>query len=126
MPRRAKGGNRQRIEAALPADLRDALHELRALLNISDWLASPLGPVFSAAAVVEMSVSLTRSGTAPHTALERSCAFLDLAPDTVRSWLRRWPRDSRGVHSAHTVGRGTAVSLIQDVVDARHTERDAA
>lgn len=122
--KRAAPGRRDRIEAALSPDLRAALGELCQLLKVRDWQLTPLGPPFQAAAAVLFAAELVRDGMAPTAALEYAAAHLDLEPETLRSWARRWPADSRG--ATCTQGSvSTGVSLIRDAAEALSHDADA-
>jgi hypothetical protein len=93
MPRRAAGGNRARIEAALSPSLRAALRELRTLFGLgAHWEDSPLGPPFEFAAAILRAGELVAAGMAPTAALDKAAGELGLSHDTIRSRARRWSK----------------------------------
>lgn len=102
MPRRAEPGDRARLEAALTEPLRDALEEMRELLNVADWQHSPLGPPFQQCAVVLVAARLIASGRSEKDAPELAAIELGIKPDTARARSRKWPRESRRTLSTPT------------------------
>jgi hypothetical protein len=109
MPKRAEPGERERLEAALTPSLRAALHELRELLDVWDWQASPLAAPFQqAAAILEAVRVVDTRAAAEKDALEVAAARLGLSADTLRSRARRWPDDSRSLCTpTDAAGRAT-------------------
>lgn len=109
MPKRPAPGDRDKIEAVLAAyhlppgaTLLDALNALQELADVANWQSTPHAAVFQHAAAILRALELHRAGMAPAEAVQRAAIQLGLQPDTVRSWLRRWPGISRGGHNART------------------------
>lgn len=128
MPPRAAPAHREAIEAALPPDLRAALEQMRATLDVQDWTRVPLFQPFAAVAAVEHAAALVAAGCGYRDALLRTSAHLGIPEETLRSWTRRWPRQSRrGVHSAPHTPERRRVSWSRLVADAAAAlEEDSA
>lgn len=103
------------MEAELTPLLRDALDELRELLDVEDWTTTQIAPPFQVAACVLCAAKLVRSGLAPTKALDTAAAHLELEVEAVRSRATRWSKASRRhVHNARGARRTGVYSLIED------------
>lgn len=96
MPRRADPGDREAVEAALGAKNRAALSRFCSTLGVprERWQAVPfLQQLFSTVAVIRLAAQLRETEengvTSTRGAIERAGRRLDVAPDTVRSRIRR-------------------------------------
>lgn len=119
MPRTAQAANPAALEAALPPSLRAALAELKELFNVwpGGWPDTPLGPVFSQAAVLYRAREIVRSsGVGARAALLRAASELGVAYETARSRGRRWPAVSRDGATCTLSGAGRRVSVDEDAV----------
>jgi hypothetical protein len=125
MPKRARG-DRAAIEAALTPTLAAALQELRELLDVWHWQATPLAPPFQAAACVIRAAELVRQGRAPGDALHAAASELGLERETVRSWARRWAAASREGATCTRALRPSVAGLVRDAAEHTPTAGDHA
>jgi hypothetical protein len=93
MPPRAHPGDPEAIRAALSPGLRASLDELRTLFDLppgDGWTRTPLGPVFTTAAVLREVQCRVEAGTPGPEAVREAARHLGVSRHTVDNRLVRW------------------------------------